>query len=93
VIAFMRIAPSSGRRLVCVCNFSPVVRRGYRLGVPSPGAYREILNSDSSLYGGSNQGNAGAVIAEKIPWHGLSHSLSLTLPPLATLWFEVPAPS
>ena len=92
-IAFMRIAPSNGRRLVCVCNFSPVVRRGYRLGVPSSGVYREILNSDSSLYGGSNQGNAGAVTAEKIPWHGLPHSLSLTLPPLATLWFEVPASS
>jgi 1,4-alpha-glucan branching enzyme len=90
-IAFMRIAPSNGRRLVCVCNFSPVVRRGYRLGVPTPGVYREILNSDSSLYGGSNQGNAGAVTADQIPWHGLPHSLSLTLPPLATLWFEVPA--
>jgi 1,4-alpha-glucan branching enzyme len=91
VIAFMRIAPSSGRKLVCVCNLSPVVRRGYRLGVPAPGVYREILNSDSTFYGGSNQGNGGAVTAEQIPWHGLSHSLSLTLPPLATVWFEVPA--
>ena len=93
VIAFMRIAPSNGRRLVCVCNFSPVVRTGYRLGVPAPGVYREILNSDSSLYGGSNQGNAGSLTAEQIPWHALPYSLSLTLPPLATLWFEVPASS
>jgi 1,4-alpha-glucan branching enzyme len=91
VIAFMRIAPSSGRRLICACNFSPVVRTGYRIGVPATGLYREIMNSDSSRYGGSNQGNAGAVPAEQLPWHGLPHSLSLTLPPLATLWFEVPA--
>jgi 1,4-alpha-glucan branching enzyme len=50
------------------------------------------MNSDSAHYGGSNKGNAGAVTAEQLPWHGLPHSLSLTLPPLATLWFEVPAP-
>jgi 1,4-alpha-glucan branching enzyme len=74
-----------------VCNFAPVVRHGYRVGVPAPGVYREILNSDSTLYGGSNQGNAGAVTAQQIPSHGLPHSLSLTLPPLATVWFEVPA--
>ncbi|MGA9722609.1 MAG: 1,4-alpha-glucan branching protein GlgB, partial [Candidatus Binatus sp.] len=91
VIAFMRIAPSSGRKLICVCNFAPVVRKGYRVGVPASGLYREILNSDSAQYGGSNQGNAGAVTAQQIPWHGLPHSLSLTLPPLATVWFEVPA--
>jgi 1,4-alpha-glucan branching enzyme len=53
--------------------------------------YHEVLNTDSMLYGGSNQGNAGAVIAAPIPWHGLSHSVSLTLPPLATLWLEVPS--
>jgi 1,4-alpha-glucan branching enzyme len=90
-IAFMRIAPSSGRKLICVCNFSPVVRAGYRVGVPVPGVYREVLNTDSSLYGGSNQGNAGAVTALPASWHGLPHSLSLTLPPLATLWLEVPS--
>jgi 1,4-alpha-glucan branching enzyme len=93
VIAFMRIAPSSGRKLICVCNFAPVVRTGYRVGVPEPGVYREILNSDSTMYGGSNQGNAGAVTAERIPWHGLQHSLSLKLPPLGTIWFEVPRSS
>ncbi len=92
VIAFMRIAPSTGRRIVCVCNFSPVVRSRYRVGVPVPGLYREILNTDATMYGGSNQGNAGAVTAQKMPWHGLPHSLPLTLPPLATLWFEVPKP-
>ena len=90
VIAFMRIAPSSGRKLICVCNFAPVVRTGYRVGVSALGVYREILNSDSTIYGGSNQGNAGAVTAEQIPWHGLQYSISLRLPPLATVWFEVP---
>ncbi len=90
VIAFMRTAPSSGRKLVCVCNFSPVVRTGYRVGVPVPGLYREVLNTDSELYGGSNKGNAGAVMAQATPWHGLPHSLALILPPLATLWFEAP---
>ncbi len=66
------------------------VRTGYRVGVPVPGLYREILNTDSGLYGGSNQGNAGAVMAEQRPWHCFQYSLSLRLPPLATLWFEVP---
>jgi 1,4-alpha-glucan branching enzyme len=90
-IAFMRTAPSSGDRLVCVCNFSPVVRRGYRVGVPVAGLYREVLNTDSTIYGGSNQGNAGATYADHTPWHGLPCSISITLPPLATVWFEVPA--
>ena len=74
VIAFIRIAPASGRKIVCVCNFSPVVRRNYRLGLPGPGFYREVLNTDSEIYGGSNVGNAGGVYAEPIPSHGLSHS-------------------
>jgi 1,4-alpha-glucan branching enzyme len=90
VIAFMRIAPSSGRRLLCVCNFSPVVRQGYRVGTPAAGLHTEILNSDASVYGGSNVGNGGAVMAEPVPWHGLPCSMSLTLPPLATVWFEIP---
>jgi len=89
-IAFMRTAPSSGSRLVCVCNFSPVVRSGYRVGVPVAGLYREVLNTDSTVYGGSNQGNAGAAYADHTPWHGLPCSISITLPPLATVWFEVP---
>jgi 1,4-alpha-glucan branching enzyme len=91
-IAFMRTAPSSGDRVVCVCNFSPVVRRGYRVGVPVAGLYREVLNTDATIYGGSNQGNAGAAYADHTPWHGLPCSISITLPPLATVWFEVPGP-
>ncbi|MGH7934497.1 MAG: alpha amylase C-terminal domain-containing protein, partial [Candidatus Binataceae bacterium] len=89
-VAFMRIAPQSGRHLLCVCNFSPVARKAYRVGVPAGGLYREILNSDSEMFGGSNVGNAGAVMAEAAPSHGFPCSLSLTLPPLATLWFAFP---
>jgi 1,4-alpha-glucan branching enzyme len=91
VVAFMRNAPRSGaRRIICVGNFAPVVRGGYRLGVPISGEYRELLNTDSELFGGSNVGNAGAVTAEAVPRHGFDYSLVLTLPPLAALWLAVP---
>jgi 1,4-alpha-glucan branching enzyme len=92
VLAFLRIAPSRGRRLLCVSNFSAVPRAGYRVGLPGPGRYLEILNTDAAVYGGGNLGNCGAVVAEPVPWHGRSWSARLVLPPLATLWFEVPAP-
>ena len=70
IIAFMRIAKSSNRRVICICNFSPVVRESYRIGVPAAEIYREILNTDSAVYGGSNQGNTGAVMAENSPRTG-----------------------
>ena len=89
IIAFMRIAPSSGRRIVCLCNFSPVVRESYRIGVPMGGTYREILNTDSEIYGGSNVGNAGAVTAQNSRSHGFPFSLTLRLPPLGVIWLEV----
>jgi 1,4-alpha-glucan branching enzyme len=90
VIAFMRIAPTSGSRIVCLCNFAPVVREGYRIGVPVGGIYREILNTDAQIYGGSNVGNAGAVMAQDSPSHGMPFSLTLRLPPLGVLWLELP---
>jgi 1,4-alpha-glucan branching enzyme len=91
VIAFMRIAPRGGARsIICVGNFAPVVREGYRIGVPAPGLYLELLNSDSAFFGGSNVGNGGALMAEAIPWHGLGYSLVLRLPPLGVLWLAVP---
>jgi 1,4-alpha-glucan branching enzyme len=91
IIAFLRIAPSSGQRIFCVCNFAPMIRKGYRIGAPSPGWYREILNTDSRFYGGGDVGNGNGVMAEPVPCHGLSYSLQLVLPPLAVTWFEVPA--
>jgi 1,4-alpha-glucan branching enzyme len=92
LIAYMRIAPASDRRVICVCNLSPVPRVGYRLGLPRPGFYRELLNTDSALYAGSNLGNAGGVHAEPHPWREFAWSAPVTVPPLATVWFEAPAP-
>jgi len=90
IIAYLRVAPSSGRKVVCIANGSPVVRRGYRVGLPGPGWYREILNTDATAYGGSNVGNAGGVQAQACPWHGQPCSADVILPPLACLWFVAP---
>ena len=77
---------SDSRELVvAVVNFTPVPRRGYRLGVPVEGDYEEILNSDAEAYGGSNMGNQGSVAADAMPAHGHAFSLSLTVPPLGFL--------
>jgi 1,4-alpha-glucan branching enzyme len=85
VISFLRRARDPEDFLLFVCNFTPVVRHGYRVGVPRGGIYHERLNTDAQVYGGSNAGNAGSILAEPIPAHGQPYSLRLTLPPLATL--------
>ncbi len=85
VVAFLRKARNPEDMLLFVCNFTPVPRYQYRLGVPRSGSYREILNSDAERYGGSNVGNLGQVQAENIPSHDHPASLSLTLPPLAVI--------
>ena len=74
-----------GDCLVVVCNFTPVPRVDYRLGLPRPGAWDEVFNSDAADYGGSGLGNAGVVVAEDEPWHERRWSVRLTLPPLAVL--------
>jgi 1,4-alpha-glucan branching enzyme len=86
VVAFARFGRAAGDLTVCVYNFTPVPRYGYRVGVPRGGFYREILNTDSTYYGGSDMGNAGGVLGEPVPWHGQPHSVLLTLPPLAAVW-------
>ena len=73
-------------RLVCVANLSPVPRHGVRIGMPGAGVYDEILNTDASIYGGSDVGNLGSVTAEEVPWHGLPASAALSIPPLGTVW-------
>jgi 1,4-alpha-glucan branching enzyme len=88
VISFIRRAKNHDDFLVFVFNLTPVPRLGYRVGVPLGGFYREILNSDSEIYWGSNLGNAGGVYADSIPCHGRQFSLSLTLPPLSALVFK-----
>jgi len=90
VIAFLRKAPTSGSAIVCVANLSPVIRGAYRVGLPRGGAYREILNTDATIYGGSGCGNGGLVVAEQTPWHGQPYSASIVVPPLATVWLQVP---
>jgi 1,4-alpha-glucan branching enzyme len=88
VIAFVRRARDANDFVVVVCNFTPVPRHDYRVGVPSPGHYRELFNSDAAEYAGSGVGNAGAVTAEPIAAHGHADSLRLTLPPLAALFLQ-----
>jgi 1,4-alpha-glucan branching enzyme len=88
VLAFRRKSANAESELIFVCNFTPVVRQGYRLGLPHTGTYREVLNSDATVYGGSGVGNLGAVEAQNVPWHGQPHSAEFTLPPLAFFVLE-----
>jgi 1,4-alpha-glucan branching enzyme len=85
IISFYRADVSGHNILVFVCNLTPVARFDYRIGVPRKGYYREILNSDSSLYGGSNLGNYGGVRTDAVSAHGLEHSIGIVVPPLSTL--------
>lgn len=89
VFSYIRFADDPADFVVVVCNFTPVVRSVYRIGVPEGGYYAEVLNSDSTHYGGSNVGNYGGVYAEPISTQGFPYSLSLTLPPLALLAFKL----
>jgi 1,4-alpha-glucan branching enzyme len=89
VLAFVRHGSPGSHPILAVCNFTPAVRHGYRVGVPRAGTWAERINSDSMYYGGSNVGAPlGAVASEPLPWHGREHSLALTLPPLATVLYE-----
>lgn len=83
-IAFERRS-GDGDTLVVVCNFTPVVRQDYRIGLPRPGRWVECINTDALIYGGSGVGNDGAVVADDEPWHNRRWSVSLRLPPLSTL--------
>jgi len=75
--------------MVVACNFTPTVQKGYRLGVPQSGSYRERLNTDSAFYGGSNTGTPlGIATAQQVAWHGKPWSVLLDLPPLATVMLE-----
>jgi 1,4-alpha-glucan branching enzyme len=86
IVAFLRLGLEGKRSLACVCNLSPVPHERYRVGLPHGGRWREVLNTDSKLYGGSNVGNLGGVEAEARPWQGQPYSAELTLPPLAVVW-------
>jgi 1,4-alpha-glucan branching enzyme len=88
VISFIRKPKSTSDIMLIVCNFTPVPRYNYRVGVPRGGFWREVLNSDATIYGGGGHGNAGGVEATPVPIHGRYNSISLTLPPLGVLFFK-----
>jgi 1,4-alpha-glucan branching enzyme len=85
VVSFLRRGDAEEELAIVVCNFTPVVRHDYRIGVPEAAAYEEALNTDDARYGGSGVGNGGRITTERVQAHGREHSLSLTLPPLATI--------
>jgi 1,4-alpha-glucan branching enzyme len=86
-LSFLRRGREGEREIAVACNFTPMVRSGYRVGVPRSGCWRELLNSDSEHYGGGNLGNLGGVWSRPVAWHGRAHSIELTLPPLAVCFF------
>lgn len=88
IISFIRKSYDGKDKIIVVCNYTPIPRFGYRVGVPDEGTYEEILNSDSSYYLGSNVGNAGEIKTEPISQHGRSYSLNLVLPPLAVIFLK-----
>ncbi|HEY7884603.1 MAG TPA: alpha amylase C-terminal domain-containing protein, partial [Cellvibrionaceae bacterium] len=83
VISYRRIAENE--EVIVILNFTPVLRKDYRIGLPEPGQYRELFNSDSSYYGGSDQGNHGLLVTEAVSWMNLPCSVSLTVPPLGAV--------
>jgi len=87
-ISFVRKSKGMEKMVLIVCNFTPVPRHQYRIGVPREGLWEEVLNSDSGIYGGSGQGNFGGVKADSISSHGRDQSICLTLPPLGVLFFK-----
>jgi 1,4-alpha-glucan branching enzyme len=90
VIAFMRNSQTTKRRMVSASNFAPFLSSDRRIGLPAPGFYRQILNTNAALYGGTGEGMAVGVEAEPTPWQGQPYSAVVPLPPLSTVWLEVP---
>jgi 1,4-alpha-glucan branching enzyme len=88
-IAFMRTGGYEDPPVVVVANFTPVPREEYRVGVPRAGYYREVLNSDAEVYGGSGVGNKGGLSSDPTPWHGCDQSIAVTVPPLGIVLFVV----
>ena len=83
VLSYLRKSKDGTQLVACAFNFTPVPRENYRIGVPKAGFYREAINSDAELYGGSNVGNRGGVHSEPVSWMGRANSIPMALPPLA----------
>ncbi|MDO8250806.1 MAG: 1,4-alpha-glucan branching protein GlgB [Rhodoferax sp.] len=88
VFSFVRYGFAAAQQVVVVCNMTPAVRHGYRLGVPQVGVWKEVMNTDAVCYCGSGVANDGAVVSERVPWQGYAASVVLNLPPLGVLWLE-----
>jgi 1,4-alpha-glucan branching enzyme len=93
VVSLLRKGKSTDDEILIVCNFTPIPRPNYRIGASRGGFWKEVLNSDATQYGGSGWGNLGGIDAVPIPLHGRVHSITLTLPPLAALFFKHPGHS
>jgi 1,4-alpha-glucan branching enzyme len=85
VYAWLRRGDPGDAPVAVACNFTPVPRPGYRIGLPHAGVWREVFNSDAEVYGGSGLGNLGRVVAEASPWQGMPASAEVMVPPLATV--------
>jgi 1,4-alpha-glucan branching enzyme len=88
MLSYVRKSAGGSDTILVVCNFTPVPRYEYRVGVPQSGRWTEILNSDSDAYGGTDFGNLGGKDAEEVPMHGRNHSLNLTIPPLGAVFLK-----
>ncbi len=88
VISFLRKSADGKSKIAAICNFTPMTWHGYNVGVPEPGLWRELLNSDAAIYGGSGQGNLGGSQAKAKPFHGRPYSISLTIPPLGIIFLK-----
>ena len=89
ILSFMRRARDPEDFIIVVANFTPVPHEKYRVGVPEPGYYRELINTDARHYGGTDFGNGGGVMAEPVPWMGRSHSIPVRVPPLGSIYFKL----
>ena len=89
VMAWIRRSHDSKHAMVVLCNLTPAVRHNHRIGVPAPGYYAEIFNSDGTWYGGTGVGNRGGVYSLPQPAHGRDWSVSLTLPPLGLMLLRI----
>ena len=89
VFAWMRKGKAGTAPVLVICNFTSTPHEAYRLGLPDPGRWREILNSDAEVYGGSGMGNQGMIETEELASHGRPYSAEITLPPLSTVWFRL----
>jgi 1,4-alpha-glucan branching enzyme len=91
IIAFIRTAPAAKRQIVCVCNFSTTAKIGYQLALPTTGSYRVVLNTDAAVYDGNDSVELDWIEAIAVPLHLRPASALIDLPPLTTIWLEVPA--